>query len=163
MPWCIVFFCLIFIKTLDIDKKLKYCFFIQYLSLNHTGVDMHTINKTNNVIPFSQTKNFTEELTKVCLQHQKYKKWILVINNEQDAFTELSTKQEIDQSKILHINSGKINIKASNIKTALQKGNCSAVVLANSHFESEQMTQLTACAKQSNTEFVVYDKVSGLH
>lgn len=124
---------------------------------------MHTLHNTNNVIPFIKTKSFTEQLVDVCLQHQNNKKWILVINNEQESLTALSNQQGIDQSKILHINTGKIKVNAGNIARALEKGNCSAVVVANNHFESEQITQLNAYAKQSNTEFVFYNQVNGLH
>ena len=97
------------------------------------------------------------------MAHRNNKKWILVIDGEEQAISALNKQQEIDKSKILHINNRKVKVNANNIETALAKGNCSAVVLGKNNFQAEQITYLNACAKQSNTTFVVLDNASGLH
>ena len=107
--------------------------------------------------------DFSETVAKLCIEHKSDKKWILLINGEEQTINSLSNQQQIDKSKILHINSRKVKVNADNIKTALTKGNCSAVVLAENNFESEQIAQLSDYAEQSNTRFMVFDKVSNLH
>ena len=111
----------------------------------------------------SNDKNFTKELSELCLTHQNNKKWILVIDDEKHTLSELSSQKIIDTSKILHINNRKVKVNANNIETALTKGNCSAIVLGRNNFQAEQLSYLSDCAKLSNTAFVVLDKVSGLH
>lgn len=108
-------------------------------------------------------ENFTQKVTDLCLKHQTSKKWILVINNEKQVMSALSSQQNIDKSKILHINNHKVNVDAANIEQALSKGNCSAIVVTNNTFKADQISHLTACAKQTNTTFMVLDNVSGLH
>lgn len=130
----------------------------------------------NNIISFNQVanslpviseelhqKSFTNEVANLCMAHRNNKKWILVIDGEEQAISALNKQQEIDKSKILHINNRKVKVNANNIETALAKGNCSAVVLGKNNFQAEQITYLNACAKQSNTTFVVLDNASGLH
>ena len=130
----------------------------------------------NNVIAFNQAtkslvlmneqihqQNVTNEVANLCITHQNNRKWILVIDGEEQAISALNSQQEIDTSKILHINNRKVNVNANNIETALSKGNCSAVVLGKNNLQADQITYLNACAKQSNTTFVVLGKVSGLH
>ncbi|MGJ8692578.1 MAG: hypothetical protein ACSHW0_08850 [Thalassotalea sp.] len=107
--------------------------------------------------------SITERITNLCLSHQNNNKWFLVIDNQEQTISALNKQSNIDKSKILHINSRKIKINANNIETALSKGNCSAVVLMENNLPAEQLLHLKNCAKQTNTTFMVLDKVSGLH
>lgn len=111
------------------------------------------------------TKNqmITKEVGSLCHQHKNNKKWILLINNEDSTISTLQQQRTIDTSKVLHINNTKVKINAHNIETALTKGNCSAVVLADNTFQKEQINHLHHCAKLSNTELVLLDNVSGFH
>lgn len=110
----------------------------------------------NNVVDFKQANKITD----LCLSHQQNKKWILLIDSDEKARDVISADNNIDKSKILHINSDKVRLSANNIETALSTGNCSAVVLLENNLQQEQLSHLNKCAQASNTTFMVLDKVS---
>lgn len=108
-------------------------------------------------------QTFTSKVGELCTEHKNNKKWILIINSEESAISTLQHQQTVDTSKILHINNRKVKVNAKNIETALTKGNCSAIILGENNFHTEQLNYLHHCAKRSNTTLVLLDKVSGLH
>jgi hypothetical protein len=111
----------------------------------------------------SREQTLAEHVSSLCITHQASKKWILLIDDEEATVSALSNEHSIDKSKILHINNRKVTVNANNIETALLKGNCSAIVLANNTFQQEQISHLSSYAAKTNTTFLVLDKVSGLH
>ena len=127
-----------------------------------TTINM-VIPKNNLLTDISTDNSFSAKVTKLCLSHQVNNKWIMLIDNKEQAMSVVLNQDNIDKSKILCINSHKISVNAANIETALSKGNCSAVVIVDNNFASEQLTHLSNCALKSNTTFIVFDKVSGLH
>lgn len=121
------------------------------------------INNSKNVIKNDKNQIITREISKLCTKHKNNKKWILLINNEKSTISTLQQQHTIDTSKVLHINNTKVKINAHNIETALSKGNCSAVVLADSNLRVDQLNHLHSCAKLSNTAFVLLNNESTFH
>ncbi len=98
----------------------------------------------------------------ICQQHKQEKKWVLFINPEESSIELLAKKHGIDVSKILMVNyknAEKTNkIDLEHIKSVLSKGNCSAVILANTGFENEEIAQLESSACAGKTQCVILKK-----
>lgn len=131
---------------------------IQKLTNNVINIH-HAVNS----LTVSNEENINDKITDICLRHQNNRKWILVIDSDKSTRATLSSQENIDKSRILHINSHKVRLSANNIETALAKGNCSAVVLMENYFQQEQIQHLDHCAKQTNTTFMVLKNASGMH
>jgi len=93
-------------------------------------------------------------------QHNQQKKWVLFINPEESSIEQLANIHGIDVSKILMVNfknNLKINDKygLEQIKSVLSKGNCSAVILSNTDFANEEISQLENSACEGKTQCVL--------
>jgi len=107
----------------------------------------------------------SSQYAQVCQQHRKAKKWVLIINPDELSLEQLANYHGIDISKILCVNlKNKLAVTQSNreilldieqIKAVLKKGNCSAVILSNATFDSQEIAQLNHCAQQGETQCVL--------
>ncbi len=119
---------------------------------------------TNNWVDVRNVQDkleLSQHYADICQQHHFEKKWILMINPEDDSLTELSSEHNIDASKILRVDAKDINI--SKIETVLSNGNCAAVVLCNHMFAQEQLSNLVSFAKRGNTHCVVMNNKKNIH
>ena len=109
----------------------------------------------------------SNEYANICQQHKQEKKWVLFINPEENSIDQLAKSHGIDASKILMVNYknndlNRTNIDLNKIKTVLSKGNCSAVILSNSLFKTDEIMQLENAASLGKTHcFLV--KQSQIH
>ncbi|SET46958.1 hypothetical protein [Thalassotalea agarivorans] len=98
--------------------------------------------------------------------YQRYghrKKWILVIGEQCADVLSRHKGMSNENKNILCIHSNKVKVDIENIKAALCKGNCSAIVLDQGLVEQSQATELSACAAIGNTRCIVVDNTNTLH
>jgi len=105
----------------------------------------------------------SNEYAHICLQHKQEKKWVLFINPEESSIEQLAKTHDIDVSKILMVNykstaKGNTKIDLKHVKSVLSKGNCSAVILSNTNFKGEEITQLENSACEGKTQCVLLKK-----
>lgn len=124
----------------------------------------HLSNPTFNKEPISSWVNVQAADNKeqiydlyndICQQHYDKNKWILMINPEDEMLESLGKGNEIDVSNILRVNTPSQKMNIQHIKSALIKGNCSAIVLAENYFDKEEIAELTNCAEQGKTQCVI--------
>ena len=134
------------------------------------------VNTINDVIDSTENANIwmnikgvnnpdqlSELYQDVCQKHQHTKKWILMINPEDESLLQLSTQSKIDVSRILRVNTKNTLITINAIEKALSKGNCSAIILSQNDIKSHELVQLSNCAKQGQTQCIVLEKSITLH
>ena len=103
----------------------------------------------------------------ICQQHKQQKKWVLFINPEESSIEQLAHTHDIDASKILMVNyknstRGNIRVELAHIKSVLSKGNCSAVIVSNSSFVTQEIAQLESSAKKGKTQcFLLKNTATG--
>ena len=78
-----------------------------------------------------------------------------MINPEDEMLESLGKENEIDVSNILRVNTPSQKMNIQHIKSALIKGNCSAIVLTENYFDTEEIAELTYCAEQGQTQCVI--------
>ncbi len=99
-------------------------------------------------------------------QHKQQKKWVLFINPEESSIEQLAHTHDIDVSKILMVNyksslKGNVKVELAHVKSVLSKGNCSAVIVSNSSFSTQEIAQLASSAKKGETRcFLLKNKTS---
>jgi len=105
----------------------------------------------------------TQLYNAICQQHKHEKKWILMINPEDETLETLANVNNIDASKILRVNikENKLNLKS--IKNTLIKGNCSAVIMSDTHLKSDELSQLSFSAKKGKTHCILVNNANTLH
>lgn len=111
---------------------------------------------TNNV-------ELSTQYAHVCLQHKLEKKWILFINPEESSIELLAKTHDIDATKVLMVNfkhpvDTNTNVNLERVKSVLCQGNCSAVIVSNSHFNKEEVTQLQVAASVGKTQCILLRK-----
>ncbi len=99
----------------------------------------------------------------ICQQHNQERKWVLFINPEESSIEQLAKTHGLDISKILMVNyknAVKMNKKVGleRVMSVLSKGNCSAVILSNTEFKKEEITQLENSAREGKTQCVLLKK-----
>jgi len=105
----------------------------------------------------------SNQYANICQQHKQEKKWVLFINPEENSIEQLSKTHGIDVSKILMVNykntlKSNTKIELERVKSVLSKGNCSAVILSNTDFQSEEIAQLESSACEGKTQCVLLKK-----
>ncbi len=105
----------------------------------------------------------TNEYNNICENYCSKNKWVLMINPESESLDQLASSQNTHSEKILRVHSNKVNVSVNNIKTALDKGNCSVVVLCNPTFSENQLMQLSDYAKEGKTQCIVLKSNPVLH
>ncbi len=111
----------------------------------------------------NNSNELSNQYAHICQQHKQEKKWVLFINPEESSIEQLAKSHGIDVSKILMVNyksAVKTNTKIDleRVKSVLSKGNCSAVILSNTNFESEEISQLESSACAGKTQCVLLKK-----
>ena len=99
----------------------------------------------------------------ICQQYKQEKKWVLFINPEESSIEKLAKTHGVDVSKILLVNykstvNTNTTIDLQRVKSVLSKGNCSAVILSNTNFNNEEITQLENSACEGKTQCVLLKK-----
>ena len=113
--------------------------------------------KVNNNLELSS------QYANICQQHGQEKKWLLFINPEESSIEQLAKTHGVDVSKILMVtdkntSTTQSKIELEQIKSVLSKGNCSAVIVSNADFKSEEISQLENSAYQGKTQCVLLKK-----
>ncbi len=111
----------------------------------------------------NDSDELSNQYAHICQQHKQEKKWVLFINPEESSIEQLVKTHDIDVSKILMVNyksaiESQTKIALEQIKSVLTKGNCSAVILSNTDFASEEITQLENSACAGKTQCVLLKK-----
>ena len=103
----------------------------------------------------------------ICQRHNQERKWVLFINPEESSLEQLAKTHGIDVSKVLCVSfkgKNKINNLLDNksahldieqIKSVLCRGNCSAVILSNAYFTTDEISALDSCARLGETHCVL--------
>ncbi|WP_286235689.1 hypothetical protein [Thalassotalea sediminis] len=116
-----------------------------------------------NVQSVDESHQASMQYVEICQRHALDKKWVLLVNPEGASLTALNELKHLDTSKILKVNTAKTPVSLDNIKSALRKGNCSAVVLCNPCLKQEEIKELQEYARLGKTECVVLTKQNTLH
>jgi len=117
----------------------------------------------------NNNSELSDEYAYIYQHHKQQKKWILFINPDESSIEQLAHTHDIDASRILMVNDknsfkGNIKVELAHIKSVLTKGNCSAVIVSNSSFETQEIAQLESSARQGETRcFLLKNKASGNH
>ncbi|KGJ87374.1 hypothetical protein [Colwellia psychrerythraea] len=103
----------------------------------------------------------------ICQQHNQEKKWVLFINPEESSLEQLAGTHGVDISKVLCVSfkgKNKVNnmldkksahLDIEQIKKVLCRGNCSAVILSNAYFATDEIADLDTCARLGETQCVL--------
>ena len=129
------------------------------------------INQLNLVKPTSwidvrgieDSHQLSNQYEDICKKHEINKKWILMINPEDQSLAMLSKSNKVDISKILKVNTNKTKINIKNIELALGKGNCAAVILCNPSLRDDEIAQLNQYAEKGQTACIVLNNNQLLH
>ena len=131
-------------------------------------INLQNTNKINDSKSISTSANWLQrtnvnnnfelstQYAHICQQHKQQKKWVLFINPEENSIEQLAHTHDIDASKILMVNykssdKGNIKVELAHIKSVLSKGNCSAVIVSNSSFATQEIAQLASSAEKGET------------
>ena len=97
----------------------------------------------------------SQQYIDICQKHSLENKWILVLTPKTNSLEQLNSSTHIDTSKVLQVNTNKVKINIKNVKTALSKGNCAAVILCNANLKESELKKLTTYAQQGKTQCIV--------
>lgn len=126
---------------------------------NNKPSNLNWLQHTN----VSDSFELSNQYAHICQQHNQEKKWVLFINPEESSIEQLAKTHGIDVSKILMVNyknaiKANTKIDLERVKSVLSKGNCSAVILSNTDFKNEEITQLENSACEGKTQCVLLKK-----
>jgi len=113
-----------------------------------------------NIIRVENSYDLSEKYQDICQSHHHDSKWILMINPESDSLEQLSTMGKINPEKILKVNASKVNVSLAHIKSALLKGNCSAMILSNAQYNQAELNEISRCAAQGKTQCILLQNSS---
>ena len=105
----------------------------------------------------------TGDLVTVCQQHQHESRWILMIDPQKYDIDTLNKEPNINQQKLLRINSTKVSLTSQNIMNTLANGNCSVIVLCGNRFNAQQIAAFKKQAENGNTKLMVINSSITLH
>tara|TARA_R110000737_G_scaffold317535_1_gene328240 strand:- start:9994 stop:10464 length:471 start_codon:yes stop_codon:yes gene_type:complete len=138
------------------------------LELNNNNLALNSTIKTSNtsalpsawcnVIRVKNSYDLSEKYQNICQIHHNDNKWILMINPENDSLEQLSMMGKINPEKILKVNVNKVNINLEHIKNTLLKGNCSAIILSNAHYNNAQLKEISRSAALGKTQCIILQK-----
>jgi len=129
---------------------------INSICTNTSAVNINWLQHTNVMNDFELSNQYAH----ICHQYKQEKKWVLFINPEENSIEKLAKTHGIDASKILMVNykstsTNRIKVGLEKITSVLSKGNCSAVILSNSLFNADEITQLESSAKIGKTHCIL--------
>jgi len=111
----------------------------------------------------NDVNSLTKQYSTIYQKHRVDNKWILMINPENSSLESMENISKKSFSKILRVNSNKVNVRLENIETALRKGNCSAVIINNASFTDVELSQLYSSAKEGNTQCIILNNKNLMH
>ena len=123
---------------------------------NSTSINNNTIVNWLQLTQVNNNIELSKQYAHICQQHKQQKKWVLFINPEESSIEQLAHTHDIDASKVLMVNykssdNGSIKVDLTHITSVLSKGNCSAVIVSNSSFGTQEIAQLESSAKKGET------------
>jgi len=136
-----------------VNKNITYNSLTEQAWLELTSVENH--------------QELSSQYANICQQHKQENKWVLFINPEESSLDELAHMHGIDVSKVLCVSfkgKNKVNnmldeksahLDIEQIKSVLCRGNCSAVILSNASFASQEIAELNNCARLGETHCVL--------
>lgn len=135
---------------------------INHLTINNP-IDLNNANSWLDVRGIDNSHQLSDQYEDICRKHEINKKWILMINPENQSLATLSKSTNVDTSKILKVNTNKTKIDIKNIEFALGNGNCAAVILCNPSLKDEELAQLNYFAEKGQTACIVLKNKQQLH
>ncbi|GAA6204417.1 hypothetical protein [Thalassotalea sp. SU-HH00458] len=135
---------------------------INHLTINNP-IDLNNTNSWLDVRGIDNSHQLSDQYEDICRKHEINKKWILMINPENQSLATLSKSTNVDTSKILKVNTNKTKIDIKNIEFALGNGNCAAVILCNPSLKDEELAQLNYFAEKGQTACIVLKNKQQLH
>ena len=115
------------------------------------------------IVKVEGNRDVTSHYLNICQKHANEKRWILLVNPNEDTLEPLSNNQVIDTSRILRVNATNLSEHISKIESALSKGNCAAIVINDSDIDSGKFSHLNECAMKGKTQCVVIQSAPRLH
>lgn len=106
----------------------------------------------------TKSQELSKEYAEICNQHRLNKKWILMINPENEPLSELASQNNVDTSKVLKVDINKTKFSLKNVEQALINGNCSAVVLSNACLDATELQRLQSSAEKGDTNCIVINR-----
>ncbi|MDT0602159.1 hypothetical protein [Thalassotalea castellviae] len=135
---------------------------INHLTINNP-IDLNKASRWLDVRGIDNSHQLSDQYEDICRKHEINKKWILMINPENQSLATLSKSTNVDTSKILKVNTNKTKIDIKNIEFALGNGNCAAVILCNPSLKDEELAQLNYFAEKGQTACIVLKNKQQLH
>jgi len=136
---------------------------INFSNLNNNKLISNNYTPWFNIENIETNSQITQLYNAICQQHKHEKKWILMINPEDETLETLAHVTNIDTSKILRVNIKENSLNLKSIKNTLIKGNCSAIIMSDTHLKSEEMSQLSYSAKQGKTQCILVNNANTVH
>ena len=106
---------------------------------------------------------YTNELSSICQQYQNENRWILMIDPDEQPLSELSHNENIDDSKLLRVDTQGKAISIEKIQKTLAQGNCAALVLCRHQISKEHLATLQSYARQGKTQCIILNTPAQLH
>lgn len=115
-----------------------------------------------NIINCQQATTESHFYHQVCHNAANKKKWILLINPDNEALEQVS-KQSKAHNKVLRLNVNKVKVDIDNITAALARGNCEQVIICNPLLSTAEIAKLKHCAEQGKTKCIILNTKPTLH
>jgi len=132
---------------------------LNLLNSSATNDERHWLN----IKSVNTSADLTAEYKNICHKFRSDNKWVLMVNPENDSLDQLAHSRNNGGNKVLRVHSNKVNVSIENIKTALNKGNCSVVVLCNTSFNKTELDLLSHYAKNGKTPCIVLKNETTIH
>ncbi len=111
----------------------------------------------------SDEQLLVNEYANICSQYRSTKRWIMMVDPEEESLEQLVLSESIDPTRVLKVNSRHHPVKLNNIERTLLKGNCSALILCNPKLKNNEVSQLTKMAAMSDTQCIILNTKQKLH
>ena len=151
---------ILFIHTVLYEKQKM----LSKLTVN-TIKQSQIVNQPNwvDIVKVNDEQDVTSHYLNICQKHANEKRWILLVNPEEETLEPLSKNSVVDTSRILRVNSANLDEHIANIESALSKGNCAAIVINNAQVDAGTINHLNECAMQGKTRCLVLQSSPLLH
>lgn len=156
--YCTDIQCIYLTQVNSVIKRCLVMISISNLNIINDSIQMSSSTSANwlQLTSVDNNAELSTQYAHICQQHRQQKKWVLFINPEESSIEQLAHTHDIDASKILRVNyknalKGNIKVELAHIKSVLSKGNCSAVIVSNSSFATQEIAQLECSAKKGET------------
>lgn len=133
---------------------------------NLQSLNLEAVNDSKQWLTIKNVTNdekLKNEYADIYKNHAVKSKWVLMINPENEILESIDDEVKKSFSKILRVNSNKVNVKLENIESTLRKGNCSVVIINKSLFNNDELARLYTSAKKGNTQCIILNNKERLH